>query len=268
MSRDSYDDDLDDFDAPPSFFTRFRFPLIAGAIVLVVLFLGMRVLRGSGGQASTERTAQHLTLKNAEERFSADPTNADTTAQAVAAFEAAGQHAKAEEIKRRHDAAVASKGHAAEQQLRDRLARDPKDADAFGKLLALLVQDKRTDEGRLAYEAFVQADPTPQKRAGLGAWLWRNGYPEDAEHALRDALKAGDTSPHTHGYLGLALFDLGRKEEAKKELNTALDGDLDQDEVRRKLILLEPDDDTSDEEKPAAPAPTHHKAKAKKKKKK
>ncbi len=266
MAGDYYDDDFDDSEPFVPWYSKYKYLFLVAGILIAVGLAGARMLRGAGGQAGAEKTAARLTLKNAEELFNSDPTNADSTAEAVAAFEAAGDHAKAEEIKRRHDAAVASKGHTAELALRDRLARNPKDAEALSRLLDLLTQSKRTEDARIAYADCVKADPRPQRQAGYGAWLWRNGYAEEAEKVLRAALAAGDKSPHAHGYLGLALFDLGKKDEAKKELETALDGDPDQDLVRAKLVILDPEED-SEEEKPAPPPKaSHHKAKRKRRK--
>jgi tetratricopeptide (TPR) repeat protein len=153
--------------------------------------------------------------------------------------------------------------------LRDRFAKNPKDSDAFGQLIGMLVPAKRIEEAHALYDEFVKVDPTPQKRAGYGAWLWRNGFPEDAERELRVALSAGYDSAHTRGYLGLALADLGKKEEAYKELDRALDGDRDQDIVRQKYIILGAELGKSEdqEKKPAQKAPSHSKGKKKKRKK-
>jgi tetratricopeptide (TPR) repeat protein len=265
MSDDSYDDDLDDSEAPQSFFAQHRVLLIGGAFVLVFGIVAVKMLRGTGGGANSEKLAVKLTLANAEKRFAADSANPETAASVAAQFEAAGEHEKALSIQKRHEAAMASQGKAAEQTLRAQLAKNPKDGDALIRLVNLLLQSKHTDDARAAYQAFVDADPTPQKRSGYGAWLWKNGYAADAETALRQALKAGDTSPHTHGFLGLALFDLGKNDDAKKELNTALEGDPDQDIVRAKLVLLEPEEDEDTQDKPAPPP---KKAKSKKKGKK
>ena len=51
------------------------------------------------------------------------------------------------------------------------------------------------------------------------------------------ALKGHDT-PETHGYLGLALYDLGKKKEAHEEMQRALTGNADIAQLRERYQEL------------------------------
>jgi len=85
----------------------------------------------------------------------------------------------------------------------------------------------------------VDKAPTPKRRATYGAWLYRNGFSAPAAQELAAALKGGHEDPYTRGYLGLALYDLGKKKEAQKAIDKALEDGADLDALRQKQFLLD-----------------------------
>ncbi|HEY3448416.1 MAG TPA: tetratricopeptide repeat protein [Myxococcales bacterium] len=203
--------------------------LIAGLAVALVA-------RSFSGDPAA--VAKKMRLKQALNRFGAEPTNPAYAKEAAEAWEASGKPTEAEKIRAHHTAAIASRDEKREQSLRTRLKDNPKDSEALGLLLEFLAERGKSDEARSLYSASVAADPQPKRRAAYGTWLWRNKFTSEAVAELTRALKEGYDTPETHGYLGFALLDQGKKKEAFPELQRALKGNADIGPLRARYLEL------------------------------
>jgi tetratricopeptide (TPR) repeat protein len=216
---------------------RSRLGTIAG-VVIGLLVAGLLVVffaRAMGG--NREEAARKMRIKQALSRFNADPTRDDYAQAAIAEFESQNNRGEADKIRARHDAALGEHDGKREEELKKRLADNPRDGQALGLLLEFLVEHHEVEQAHAAYASFVAADPNPKKHASYGSWLWRNKFTQEAITELTLALKGHDT-PETHGYLGLALLETGKKKEAREEMQRALTGNADVAGLREKYQEL------------------------------
>lgn len=203
--------------------------LIAGLAVALVA-------RSFGGDR--EAVAKKMRLKQALSKFGADPTNPAYAREAEEAWAASGKPTEGERVRTQHLAAIAARDEKREQSLRARLKENPHDGVTLGSLMDFLVEHGKTDDAKGVYEKFLASDPQPKKRAAYGTWLWRNKYLPEAVAELSRAVKEGYDTPETHGYLGFALLDQGKKKEAFPELQKALKGNADIGPLRQRYIAL------------------------------
>jgi Tfp pilus assembly protein PilF len=232
---------------------------VGTAAVLALIAIGI----GAKSCTGTKKAAAKLQVKSAVARFEATPTDEALAKAAAAEYEAAGKKAEAEKILARHQAALAGGDKDREAALRAKLLQDPADDTALGQLVEIYVKRKDLPGGRSAYQEFVDKAPTPKRRATFGAWMYRNGFFEPAAKELAAAMKSGHVDPYTRGYLGLSLFELGRKKEAQKEIDLALEEGADLDLLRQKQFLLD-EEIGAQPETPAAPVKPAKKAPRKK----
>jgi len=225
--------------------------LVWGGTVLLLGFIGIGI--GVKSCRGTKKDAAKMQVKSAVAKFEASPHDEALAKAAAAEYEAAGKKAEAEKLMARHKAALAGGEKEKEAELRAVLLKDPADDTALGHLVEVFVKRKDLEGARKAYQEFLDKAPTPKRRATFGAWLYRNGFNEPAAKELAAALKAGHEDPYTRGYLGLSLFELGKKKEAQKEIDKALEDGADLDALRQKQFLLD-EELGAQPETPAAPA--------------
>jgi uncharacterized RDD family membrane protein YckC/Flp pilus assembly protein TadD len=210
-------------------------------VVLVVLALGIPVgtiLRGRSHQQAVAETATRLQLRLNMERFKADPTNPTLTEEIASTLEAQGQTAEAQAIRDKHHAAWNDVLKQRESALRERVTQDPADEEAVNGLIEMLGEQDRKVDARKVYEAYLAANPGPERQAGFGVWLYQNGFSADAVQVLTTAIAAGVEAPEAHAYLGFSLEETGRLDEARKALADAVRLDPDLDEARTELDTL------------------------------
>jgi tetratricopeptide (TPR) repeat protein len=208
------------------------------AAVAVQFLLGLPVA-GNASQLFAERQFR----ERAEKRFEENPGDPDLARDLIERLEQFQDDAGVQRARQRHQSALAEADRAREIALRESLARDPRHEEALISLLQLLEDQARIDDARLAYSAFVEAGASPRERVRFGAWLQRRGFAAEAARQLDRALREGETINESYGVLGLALRDLGRTDEARAALSTALAGEASWDEVRIALGALGPPPD-------------------------
>lgn len=207
---------------------------VAALVVAGAAALGLAARSCAGGKKDADR----LTLRSAAAKFEASPAD-EAMAQALASeYEARGKRAEADQVRRRHAAAVAASAGAKEKALRARLAAAQDDEQAMGQLVELLARRKDLAGAKAEYAAFVQRNPSAKRRASFGAWLWRNGFAQDAVPELAASLKEAD-DPYARAHLGLALFDLGKKRQARDEILRAQEAGADMDVLNERILAIE-----------------------------
>ena len=231
--------------------------LVAGVLLACVLVLGIAGKSCRGGKKDYLKMERRIEIQ----KFDSSPADEELANAAIAAAEATGKKDEADRIRKKHAEAVAGQGKGQEIELRLRLAQDPADDEALGKLVELLTKRKDLAGARDVYLASVAKDPTLKRRERVGAWLYRNGFFEPAVKELGAALKAGSTDPYARGYYGLSLWELGgdlkKKKEARHEISQAIWDGADMDMLRQKQYLIEqeigPEPETEDP--PVKPPP-------------
>jgi predicted Zn-dependent protease len=104
-------------------------------------------------------------------------------------------------------------------ELRQALAIDPKFVPARFYLARVYLDMGRAERAREELQTVLEQQPgNPQFTALLGEVERQLKNPSAAEQLIREALKADDSSAEARYYLGLALIDLGRRDEAIREL--------------------------------------------------
>jgi tetratricopeptide (TPR) repeat protein len=206
-----------------------------GVMVVFVIGLGIAAKSCTG----TRREANKLTLHAAVAKFENNPIDPDLAKAAAAELEAAGKKAEADKVRARHEAAVAGGDKGKEAQLRAALAADPSDDTSLGQLVEVYVKRKDLEGARKVYEEFVGKTPTAKRHSKFGAWLYRNSLNEPAAKELALAVKGGVDDAYTRGYLGMALSELGKKREAQKWLDEALEMGADLDVFRTRSWELD-----------------------------
>jgi len=161
-------------------------------------------------------------VKLLEDATSANPTSALPALDLALIYQKAG-----------NDAAMI----AAYRQV---LARDPTNAVAFNNLAYFLGKDPaRMDEAlEFAERAYRAAPRSPAVADTLGWLLYLKGGALDRAEALLGQAAAGvPNDPEVHYHLGMVLAKQGKKEEARRELERALQspGFPGADEARRTL---------------------------------
>jgi Tfp pilus assembly protein PilF len=129
----------------------------------------------------------------------------------------------------------------AEAHYRESLAIKPQPA-IYNDLGFVLERQGLTDEAADAYREAIRLDPeAASAHYNLGSSLARSGKFAEAESHLRKALKI---SPNTQTYMGLGfvLLQLGRADEAIKNLQAAIEADPKNAAARQKLaeVLASP----------------------------
>lgn len=209
----------------------------AFGIVAVVAVLGLAV--ASKSCTGTKKQANKLAVHNAVAKFEANPVDPELAKAAAAELEGAGKKKEAEEVRARHEAAVAGADKGKEAQLRAALAADPADDTSLGQLVEIFVKRKDLEGARKVYEEFVGKAPSAKRHGNFGSWLYRNAKYEQAAKELAAAVKGGVDDAYTRGYLGMAYYELGRKKEAQKWLDEALEMGADMDAMRTRSYELD-----------------------------
>lgn len=205
------------------------------ALVVAVVGLAIAAKSCSG----TRRDARQLTVDNAVAKFEKNPVDPELAKAAAAELEAAGKQPEAQALRARHEAAVAGGDKLKEGQLRAALEANPADDASLGQLVEVFVKRKDQAGARKVYEEFLGRAPSAKRHGNFGSWLYRNAQYEPAAKHLASAVKGGVDDAYTRGYLGLALFELGRKKEAQKWLDEALELGADMDVMRLRSYELD-----------------------------
>lgn len=223
---------------------------VAALLVLGAVAVGVAAKSCAGGKKDADR----LTLRSASAKFEANPASSERAEALAAEYEAQGMRAEAEQVRRRHAAAVSASADAKEKDLRARLAAAPGDDQALGKLVELLAQRPDLAGAKAEYAKFVERNPSPKRRASFGSWLWRNGFAQEAIPVLLASLNEVEDS-YARAYLGLALFDVGKKKQARDEILRALEAGVEMDVLNLRLYALETELGASGKPKPATRTP-------------
>jgi len=208
--------------------------LVVGLVALSAVGLGLAAKSCAGGRKDADR----LTLRSAAAKFEASPANEGLARALAAEYEAKGKKAEAEQVLKRHGEAVAALARGKERELRAHVSAAPDDELALGLLVDLLARRKDLAGAKAEYAAFMQKSSTPKRQASYGAWLWRNGLPEEAARELSESLKGLD-DPYSRAHLGLALFDLGKKRQARAEIIRAQEAGAEMDALNLRLYAIE-----------------------------
>jgi tetratricopeptide (TPR) repeat protein len=225
---------------------------IGGALVVCVIGIGIGAKSCTGGR----KDAARMQLRTAVAKFESNPKDPELAKAAAAEYEAAGQKAEAEKVRQKHEAAVTGGEKGREAELRWKLAADPNDDTALGQLVEIFLKRQDTEGARKIYTEYIERTPTPKRHSNFGAWLWRNGFPEQGAKELNAAIKGGADDPYTRGYLGLCYYDLGKKKEAQKLIDKAVEDGADLDTLRMHQYKLDqeigaqPDPDAPPTKKP------------------
>jgi uncharacterized RDD family membrane protein YckC/Flp pilus assembly protein TadD len=188
---------------------------------------------------SADEFADRVKLASAQQAFNARPEDPYAARELIYKLEQSGDTEKAEEVRTRHRAAIGAREKTKEDAIRASLARDPKDWDALGSLLELLEEQGRFEEGKAAFAAYVAADPSPDTRASYGVWLYQNDFNADAVRELRKSMAEGYEAADVRAYLGFALLEQDKKEEARDAFEEAIERDPELTQAAEELAALE-----------------------------
>jgi tetratricopeptide (TPR) repeat protein len=254
MSDPDLDDGLDELEEQRAERKKLIKWIVAGVVVcLILLAIGGKLIHGG------KKDAARLRMRSAVAKFEANPVDADLAKAAANEYEALGKKAEAAKVMEKHQAALAGGEKGREAELRAKLAADPTDDLALGQLVEVFVKRKDLEGAKKTYAEFIGKSATPKRHGTYGAWLYRNNFFEPASKELAAAIKGGNDDAYTRGYLGLAYYELGRKKEAQKLIDKAVEDRADMDSLRIHQVML-------DEElgaQPDSPAPAKKPAKQK-----
>lgn len=209
----------------------------AFGIVIVVAVIGLAIAAKSC--SGTRRDARKLTVENAVAKFDKNPVDVELAKAAAEELEKAGKKKDAEALLARHEAAVAGGDKGKEAQLRAALEANPADDTSLGQLVEVYVKRKDVPGAKKVYEDYVAKAPSAKRHGNFGAWLYRNEMPEPAAKELALAVKGGVEDAYTKGYLGMALSEIGKRKEAQKWLDEALEMGADLDSFRMRSYELD-----------------------------
>ena len=210
-------------------FVLFEAGLIGAALVVPYLL--------SRPVTSHEEFAERMELKKQEREFKQEPTNSYRAYALIDSLRASGDIDRAEEVRTQHLAAIGEQKKRQEEALAKSLAERPS-WDTLGDLLRLYEEQGRIAEARTAFAAYVAKDQDPDTRAAYGIWLYEHDLVGDAITELRAAIASEATGAAVHAYLGFALQDEDRKQEAIAAFEKALSLDPDLYEARAELEAL------------------------------
>ncbi|MFL5319676.1 MAG: RDD family protein [Myxococcaceae bacterium] len=210
------------------------FCVVTTAIALV---LPWAITRRPGPKDNTNIEAR-LARQKLELKVQNDPLDEYAMYQLAAAYRSDGDEQKAKDVEAKHAAAVKKRDADRETSLKNQLAANPDDEEAVDDLIGLYHSTGRLTEAKAVYASWVDKHPTPDELAGYGTWLYQNDFNEEAVTRLQAAIKAGDKDAETQAYLGFALSELGKKDEARKALKAALKLDPELDSVKDELDRL------------------------------
>ena len=204
-----------------------------------VVGLGVPLVLGRPvGAHASQVLAERLIRERSEQLFESNPSDPDLSHEVIDRLERSGDVAGAQRARDKHRVAAAGLERGRELKLREAIAKSPGDEASVDALVDLLLEQERPGEARLALLAYVEAVGSPRERVRCGDWMRQHGFPEDAVELLRRAVDEGETDPEPWGWLGLALKDLGRKDEARAALARALSQVAEWREVRAALDEL------------------------------
>jgi uncharacterized RDD family membrane protein YckC len=207
----------------------------AGLLVLTISVPHLITRAGEGKEDLPERWR----LDEAERKWKKDPANAALATEVIDRLEARGESDRAGEVLAEHQKALAERKQTQKTALLAALEREPTDWDTVATLLELYDDEGNRGEARAVFERYVKAEGSSDSRASFGVWLYQNDENERAVTELRAAIAAGTNAADAHAYLGMALKDLGRIDEAKLALERALELDPELDEVAAALDELD-----------------------------
>jgi len=126
---------------------------------------------------------------------------------------------------------------AARQTYENVLKINPNDLTALNNLAFLLTKDKDPNAIVIAEKAYRIAPEDASINDTLGWVLLSSGKPDKALHYLREARLRNPQSGEIRYHLAFALTQLGRREEARKELEPAFNGNpFESQDAARKLL--------------------------------
>ena len=108
--------------------------------------------------------------------------------------------------------------------LRDMVAKNPDNINAWIKLGNVFMDTQQYNEAINAYQKALEINPDiTNVRVDMGTCYRRIGKPEKALEEYKKAIAQDPSHPHAHRNMGIVLgFDLGRKDQAVKELREYL----------------------------------------------
>ncbi len=204
------------------------------AALLSVVALPWFLTSRAPGETSAQRI-HRIKREKLATQFAADPGNPSLTRELVRMELEDGLPEEARKVEERHRATLAKGEERKEAALREKLRGAPGDEALASELVQLLERQERIDDARAAYQAFVEAEPSPHRRIGFAHWLASVGLEAQAEPEARAALAAEPLLPFGHTILGVTLERLGRATDARDELFLALLDDPDDDDAHDAL---------------------------------
>jgi uncharacterized RDD family membrane protein YckC len=190
----------------------------------------------------TESTAQHaqrLLREKLEAQFKADPSNETLAGQLADVLRTEGRIEDAAKVEAKHDELVRAKADARLKSQLAQLDANPADEPVLLAVLETLENAGRTDEAKKRYQAFVQAVPEPEYRAGYADFLMNHGFESEAVDEMRALLKDEPEFDGIHKFLADALVRANNLAEAQLEYQRELVLDPDDDDARDALTQLD-----------------------------
>lgn len=213
-----------------------KFGIFAAVLLVGTVSLPQLLTRAGEGK---EDLPDRWRLEEAERKFKKDPANVYLASDVIDKLEARGEMDRAAEVRTEHRAAIGEQKKVQETALRASFDRDPSDWDTFSTLMELLEDQERKADAIALWEKYLTAEKSPETRASFGVWLYQHDENTRAVSELKAGLSAGVDTADAHAYLGMALKELGQKEEALVELKRALELDPELDEVAGEINELE-----------------------------
>jgi uncharacterized RDD family membrane protein YckC len=190
----------------------------------------------------TESTAQHaqrLLREKLEAQFKADPSSDTLAGQLADVLRQEGKYDEAEKVQAKHDELARAKADARLQSQLAQLDANPADEAVLLAVLDTLENTGRTEEAKKRYQAFVQAVPEAEYRAGYADFLMNHGFEKEAVGEMRALMKDEPEFEGIHKFLADALVRANELAEAQLEYQRELVLDPDDDDARDALSELD-----------------------------
>lgn len=219
-------------------FRKIRGFAIFTVIVTFVATVAPWVVTRRPGPKDTSTIEARVAKQKLEVAFEKDKTNARTAYDLAYAYRSEGAEEKANNVIAEHKAALEKRDADREDHFKRRIAVNAEDEEAMGGLLSLYSEQGRLEDAKVAYRAWVDANPTGEKVTGFGVWLYQRNFNDEAIVELKRGIDLGEQSAEAQAYLGFAYRDAGKPAEAKKAFKAALKIDPEMEEAREALDEL------------------------------
>jgi len=225
--------------------------LLVVAAVVLAPFANLIRLDHSDVYAKVAARQDDYKIEGLRKQFEQNPASKKIAWDLIGRLRRRGEAEEAEAAEKRHRAARTESERLREKTLMAGFDKKPDDWGTL-KLLLKLYEDQggRVDDARKAWARYVQTTGTAQDRASFGLWLYDNARYQEAIDTMNAAAEAGWDTGQVHAYIGLSLWEQGKKQEARDALLLSIDKEPEiEDDVRGYIETLDR------ELGPRAPAP-------------